>query len=89
MVVIITIILIKNNNNIFTKKKKFFAYCLKVTLVGTEFEPGTVELPTYQFNYLTRPNDLGYSNYLCMSAFLIAYNRRFDYKLFFTISYRM
>ena len=49
---IITIILIKNsNNNILFKKKqktKFLAYCPKVTLVGTGFEPGTFESPTYQ-----------------------------------------
>ena len=49
IVIIITIILIKNsNNNIFflKKEKKNFAYCSKVTLVGTGFEPGTFEFPT-------------------------------------------
>ena len=83
-IIIITIILIKNSDdNILLKKKKkkrFFVYCPKVTLVGTGFEPGTFEFPTYRSNYLTRPNDLGYTDYLCVSAFLIAYNRRFDYK---------
>ena len=39
----------------YLKKRRFFAYCPKVTLVGTGFEPGTFEFPTYQSNYLTRP----------------------------------
>ena len=73
--IIITIILIKNsNNNILLKKKekkRFYAHCPKVTSVETGFEPGTFEFPTYQSNYLTCPNDLGYSDYLCMPVFLL------------------
>ena len=91
IVIIITIILIKNsNNNILfwkTEKKRFLAYCPKVTSVGTRFEPAIFELPTYLFNYLTRPNDLGYSDYLYMLVFLLAYNRRFDYKVLLTLFY--
>ena len=64
IVVIIIIIFIKNsNNNILLKKKEkqISPYCPEVTLVGTG--PGTFEFRTYLFNYLTRPNDLGYSDY--------------------------
>ena len=43
----------------------------------------------YLSNYPTHAKDLGYSDYSCMSVFWIAYNRRFDYKLFFTLFYRM
>ena len=90
IIVIITIILIKNsNNNIFKqqKKKRFLAYCPKVTLVGTGFELATFELSSYLSKYLTRPNDPGYFDYLCMPVFFLAYNRRFDYKLFLTLFY--
>ena len=78
----------------YLKKKKISRlYCFKVTLVRAGFEPGTFEFPTYSFyvTYLTRPNDLGYSDYLCIPVFLIVrvYNRRFDYKLFLTLFYRM
>ena len=70
IVIIITIIFVKNSNNkilLKKKKKKIFAFLPKVTLVGTGFESGTVEFPTYLSNYVTRPNDLGCSDYLCMS----------------------
>ena len=52
-------------------KKRFFAYCPKVSLVETGFEPGAFEFPTYQSNYLTRPNDFSYSDYLCMPVLLL------------------
>ena len=49
------------------RKKRFLAYCPKVILVGTGFEPGTFD------NYLTRPNDFGYCDHLCIPVFSIAY----------------
>ena len=60
------------------RKKKDFLPTVRVTLVGTRFKPRTSEFHTYQSNYVTRPNDLGYSDYLCMLAFSIAYYWRFD-----------
>ena len=92
IVLIINIILIKNsiNNILFEKKrKKRFLSTVPVTLVETGFAPGPFEFPTYLSNYRIRPNDLGYSKYLCMPVFLIAYNRSFDHKLFLTLFYRM
>ena len=57
IVIIITIILIENVNNNILFRKKIFAYCPKVTLVETGFEPENFEFSIYQSNYLTRPND--------------------------------
>ena len=38
---------LNDNNILFTKKKQKILACLKVTLSGTGFQPGTVEFPTY------------------------------------------
>ena len=51
--IVIIIILFKK------KEKKILAHCPKVTLVGTGFEPGTFEFPTYLSHAL---NDLSYSD---------------------------
>ena len=51
-----------SNNNILLKKgENKFRDCPKETLFQTGFEPATFEFPTYLPNYLTCPNDLGYS----------------------------
>ena len=62
------------------KKKTFLSATVPVTLVETGFEPGTFEFPI---------NPTIYSDYLCMPVFLIAHNRRFNYKLFLTLFYSM
>ena len=56
----------------------------------TSFESaGTFEFPTCLSisipNYLTRPNDLGYSITCVFSMFLIAFGRRSGHTLFSTI----
>ena len=70
------------------KTKKKISRLLSQSHFGQDWA-WTFEFPTYRSNYLTRPNDFGNSEYLCIPVFLIAYNRRFDYKLFLILFYRM
>ena len=88
-IVIITIILIKKVIIMYLKKeKKDFSPTFRKSLwSGLGLNLGL--RVSYLSNYLTRPNDLGYSDYFCMPIFLIAYNRRVDYKLFLTFFYHI
>ena len=67
------------------KKKDFFAYGPQSLCSGLGLNLGPSSfLPIYVSNYLSAiPTTCFYS------AFMIAYNRRFDYKLFLTLFYCM
>ena len=73
IIIFIMNIVIKNSNNniLLKKRKKKFRDCPKDTLFQTGFEPATFEFPTYQPNYLTCPNDLGYPTTCVFRSFLM------------------